>query len=283
MSKPVKRLCAVFTIVRNEKFLLPLWLKHYSRYFDSEDIFILDNNTDDGSTDVTEAHVIEVNNPVAFDHDWILNTVENFQKTLLEFYEVVIFCEADELIYSIYGKLNEVIKVFVKDSYCDTITCTGYEIVQDVNREKPYNNENNIFDLRNKWFRNVIYDKSLVSRVPCKWTRGFHDLVGNYYKRHCYGLFLAHIHRIDYNKNVEKQIGRLNWSFKDDGPHQGWQHRLKTKEEVAHFFSLQVPGGYIEDIPLLHKNILSGFDVDFDTVYNYNNTFNRNIIKNEHQ
>ena len=43
--------CAVFTLVRDEKDFLPIWVRYYSRHFDVGDLFILDHGTTDGSTD----------------------------------------------------------------------------------------------------------------------------------------------------------------------------------------------------------------------------------------
>jgi reversibly glycosylated polypeptide / UDP-arabinopyranose mutase len=44
--------CAVLTITHNEKIMLPLWIRYYSRHVESKkDLYILDHNTNDGSTD----------------------------------------------------------------------------------------------------------------------------------------------------------------------------------------------------------------------------------------
>src|SRR4051812_32952538 len=42
---------AVVTIVHNEALLLPIWLRYYSRFFRPDDIYVLDNDSSDGSTD----------------------------------------------------------------------------------------------------------------------------------------------------------------------------------------------------------------------------------------
>lgn len=44
--------CAVLTITHNEKVMLPLWIRYYGRHVESmKDLYILDHNTNDGSTD----------------------------------------------------------------------------------------------------------------------------------------------------------------------------------------------------------------------------------------
>jgi hypothetical protein len=96
-----KKKCAVFTMVKNENYFLPIWLKHYKRYFDNSDIYILDHQSNDGSTEELDVNVELVINELAFDHQWLVNTVQNFQVKLLEQYESVLFAEADELVYTI--------------------------------------------------------------------------------------------------------------------------------------------------------------------------------------
>ena len=41
---------AVLTMVYNESVFLPIWLRYYSRFFAPEDIYVLDHQSDDGST-----------------------------------------------------------------------------------------------------------------------------------------------------------------------------------------------------------------------------------------
>jgi hypothetical protein len=44
--------CAVLTITHNEKVMLPLWIRYYGKHVMSmKDLYILDHNTNDGSTD----------------------------------------------------------------------------------------------------------------------------------------------------------------------------------------------------------------------------------------
>ena len=46
-----RRRRAVLTIVHDEPVFLPIWLRYYSRFFAPEDIYVLDHETSDGSTD----------------------------------------------------------------------------------------------------------------------------------------------------------------------------------------------------------------------------------------
>ena len=42
--------CVVFTIVHNEDVMLPIWLRYYAKNVGAEHLWVLDHNTNDGST-----------------------------------------------------------------------------------------------------------------------------------------------------------------------------------------------------------------------------------------
>ncbi|CAF3325164.1 unnamed protein product [Rotaria sp. Silwood1] len=90
---------AVFTICRNEPGYLPIWLKYYRRYFADEDIYILDNDSNDGSTSNLPVNVIRVHSEKYFDHYWLVETIQNKLRDLLKSgYKYVLFAEIDEII-----------------------------------------------------------------------------------------------------------------------------------------------------------------------------------------
>src|SRR5574343_1532600 len=104
----MKRKSAVFTICKNEEVFLPMWLKYYRQHFNDEDIYILDHQSDDGSTDNLPSminHII-VKQDLAFDHNWVTNTVKSKQQELLGQYDVVLFTEIDEIIWAEEGLRN---------------------------------------------------------------------------------------------------------------------------------------------------------------------------------
>ena len=109
----MRKKCAVFTIVKNENYFLPIWLKHFTKYFDSSDIYILDHQSDDGSTHNLNVNVVKIINEYTFDHQWLVDQVQDMQTKLLNNYECVLFCEVDEIIYTINKDLNLLINEFL--------------------------------------------------------------------------------------------------------------------------------------------------------------------------
>jgi hypothetical protein len=79
--------------VHNELIFLPVWVEHYSKQVPLTDIYILDHESNDGSTErVPEGcHVLRVSNGGVHDVAFLLGNVKSALKTLLERYNAVLF------------------------------------------------------------------------------------------------------------------------------------------------------------------------------------------------
>lgn len=232
-KKVIKKKRAVFTIVKNEKYFLPIWLKYYNKAFNKEDIYILDHQSTDSSTDCLNVNVIKIENDKIFDHEWLRNIVNSFQAKLLEEYETVVFAEADELILPRYVSLNEYLDSFNKDY----VSCTGYEIFHDVYSENTFNPNLPIFSQRKYWFRTDIYDKTIISKKPCNWSLGFHFAeISSIYKNKDDDLLLIHLHRLDYNIHMDRKKAFWDETYADEDPLLGIQNKLKEEKDIREFF-----------------------------------------------
>ena len=226
----------------------------YKKYFNNEDIYILDHQSTDGSTQNLDVNVIPLVNELAFDHQWLVNVISDFQHHLLQGYESVLFAESDELIYSLDEDLNVLIDKFVLDPDINFLSCHSHEVIQDLENEPSLNKTDEILKHRNNWFYWDMYDKTLLTKIPLQYEWGFHNTIG-YPKNFKYDLFLLHLHRCDFELMLERHEERANkWKLKEDGG--GFQHRISDKEELLKFFhSIPTP---IESIPQSHKNALDG-------------------------
>ena len=252
----MKKKCAVFTIVKNESYFLPIWIKHYKKYFDSSDIYVLDHQSTDGSTTGLDVNVIPVINEMAFDHQWLVNTVQQQQEKLREEYESVLFAESDELVYTLEKPLNEIIDDFINDSSVTHQTCSGYEVIEDIGNEKILEPGDEIFRNRNFWFEHEMYSKTLLSKIPLRWIWGFHSAI-NVSINKKYNLFLCHLHRCDFEFMLKRHEERATkWKLKDDGAGVGFQHRIGDREGVLRYFN-DIPTKPTI-IPEKHKEVLYG-------------------------
>jgi hypothetical protein len=213
---------AAFTIARNEPLFLPLWLTYYSRRVDA--LFVLDHESDDGSTEGLPCRVVRVSNGGrCFDHAWLCATATTFQTWLLQSYEQVIYSDVDEFLCHPDG-----LGAFLAGHRGSSARARGYHLVQD-DQEAPYEPTRPIMEQRATWRPDPLYDKSLVSRVPLKWDLGFHRLEGLCHAPFAEGLTLVHLHQFDRAACHERHAERLGWQW-DEGQLQtrnGEQWRLE--------------------------------------------------------
>jgi hypothetical protein len=171
-----KSLYAVFTICRSEGGYLSIWLKYYRQFFPDYDIYILDNDSQDGSTMNLTVNVQRVHSEKYFDHYWLVNTVQNKLQDLLNFgYKYVLFTEIDEivmpdpLIYPL-GLIE-----YINKTKRNTIRAQAYDIRHDVKSEAKLNLSQPILRQRRFWMRHEEYDKPLLTNRMLHWVPGFHS------------------------------------------------------------------------------------------------------------
>lgn len=243
---------AVFVIAKDENYFLPKWVNYYKQYFHPRDIYVLDHQSTDGSTDNLDVNIVRVTNDVAVDHAWLLNTVQDFQKKLLETYKAVMFTECDEFVYCLNKPLDECIQDFIASEHLYA-TCVGYEMVQDLANEKALADDEPIMPHRNVWSRYPMYDKTLLSKVPLEWGWGFHGHnKGNNFHN---GLHLLHLHRHDFEMMVKRHEMRVaKWTIKDDGESSSHQKISNRDQLMVYFQKLKD----LKPIPAEHKAAICG-------------------------
>ena len=92
-----KDLCFT-TFARNEHIRLPIWLNYYKQFASDDDIYVIDQNTTDGSTTNLNCNVIYEPNEKVFDHKWLRGMLTKNLNILLQKYKIVVLTECDELI-----------------------------------------------------------------------------------------------------------------------------------------------------------------------------------------
>lgn len=253
----MKKSFAVFTIVKDESVFLPIWLKHYRRTFSDEDIYIIDHETKDGSTDNLGVNIIPVSNPEAFRHYWLVEQVQRVQAELLEKYEVVLFTEADEIVYTEReGTLLQALKDF-KDSDHEYVNTVGYECIHIMDEEPPLDLSSPIVSQRKKWIKEPNYNKPLLTKVPLFYSVGFHTC--NRPPNFGFGLSLFHLHRMDYDLMLQRHIWRnTEWKIADEGG-LSWHQRVYEAEAVKALMNneFSTDGVRYTDIPQEHREKLA--------------------------
>ena len=186
--------------------------------------------------------------------------MQNFQQTLLEQYEVVIFTEVDEILYTLNQSFDSFVEDFRNNNNLQYLSAIGYEIKQNIETEKTLNKEDNIIKNRNFWFRYPNYDKTLITKIPLYYGVGFHDCQ---YPKIQSNLFLLHLHRVDLNLMIERRQKRATtWNLKQDDIARGWgtYHQDGEIEKIKSHFDHYHNGVpiIVEPIPQEHKDSIYG-------------------------
>ena len=232
LKSPRRR--AIVTMVHNEPVFLPIWLRYYSRWFASNDIYVLDNGSTDGSTRREGFHRIPVRHD-SVDHTWMVRMIEDVQHELLDRYDVVVVTDVDEIIAVApqRGTLGEYLDWFEEE----WINPLGYEVIHIRNREPPLRLEEPILDQRRFWFVNGAYDKAAVATVPMTWKPGFHSRADHQCNFEP-DLRLIHLHRMDYDICRERHRTRRHKPWADRDEEQGWavHNQIADGEEFERWF-----------------------------------------------
>ena len=250
----MKKKLAVFTIVFNEKYFLPVWLKHYRETLNLRDIFILDNNTTDGSTDNLAGCTV-INAPSDSSHDakWLLRKVQAFVRKLLQSYEYVLFSEVDELVCCPGRDLVE----YVINSGKKTLRCTGFEVVHQIDEEPAIDLSGRILQQRSLWYKSLRFSKPLITSVPVHWCVGFHNDRINLPLDE--NIILIHLHKICLELAYKRNVERLNikpLALSCTTSNYGWQNRLEGQELIKFINTKLQPLGDDEIIPQWAKELI---------------------------
>ncbi|MGH2866697.1 MAG: glycosyltransferase family 2 protein [Solirubrobacteraceae bacterium] len=228
-ARPLPRKRAVITMVHNEPVFLPLWLGYYSRWFAPEDIYVLDNDTTDGST----ARDGFVRIPVAHDcvdEDWRVKTVQGLQHELIDRYEIVVVTDVDEIVAPLphHGSLGAYLDRFDEE----WVNCLGYELLHCRRSEPRLDPSWPILSQRHHWFANGGYDKAALTMAPVEWRTGFHGRADFQYNPDP-DLRLIHLHRMDYEICLARHQLRSGRAYSQrDHEEQRSLHNLITDPEA---------------------------------------------------
>lgn len=231
----MKKKFAVFTISKDEKTFLPIWLKYYSKFVSMEDIYILDHESKDGSTDNLPCNHRIVRHDLAFDHAWVTNTVKAFQRELLDKYENVLFTEIDEIVFHEHGLDN-----YVNNFNKPAVKCFGHNILHTLPPEVDIDMNLPILAQRDYWFEDPYFqDKPLLSKIPLNWEYGYHNAAG--IREVDRSLYLLHLNRFDFNlayeRNLERQAMKIHQGDKAAGC--GFQKHLQGEDFKNWFYHSQ--------------------------------------------
>jgi hypothetical protein len=200
-ERPTVKTAAV-TFVYNEAFNLPVWIRYFGGQFGTQNLFVVDRGSDDGSTDGL-GDVNKITLPHGeFDDQAKTTFINRLQQGLLEYYDTVIYTDADELIVPDPALFTD-LRTYLEQKQFDYVSCVGLNVVHILTQEAPLDQTKPLLQQRRFGRFSSAECKPLVSRVPMNWAPGFHcsdkpPLIDP-------ELFQFHTKWVDFNLAMQRQ------------------------------------------------------------------------------
>ena len=180
-------------MVYNESVFLPMWLAHYGGQVGRENVFVVDVGSNDGSTSGLGANCVRL--PRAYlDEERRTSFVHHFHASLLSYYDIVIFCDADEFLVADPAVYPDLIAL-LEDRRENVLAGIGLNVVQVLDQEPSLDPEVKILAQRHYAQFDSLYCKPLIARTAVPWTPGFHSSSDRFDL--CTSLYLFHLKAVD--------------------------------------------------------------------------------------
>lgn len=218
---------AAFTVTRDEPLFLRVWCNYYGSVFPHEDLYVVDNSTTDSSVEEAKRlfpriNFVERPSPWVHDSMFLKGVVERQVSELLRTHEVVVFAETDEYLIpsARYAGLADYCQQFAASGK-PYVRATGWNVVQQVDSEPMIERVAGaqLLARRDSMWRIPIYDKTLITRVPMVYQKGFHNFYVDGVKRVDEPLdeelALLHAWRVDVDEYCRRHLGRTRSTRED--------------------------------------------------------------------
>lgn len=245
---------AVLTMVFNEHHFLPIWIQHYGAIVGRENLYVVDDGSDDGSTARLGAVKVLRGKKEVLDEDQRAAKLSAIQAELLTLYDAVIVTDADELIV-VDPSVGLSLPAYIEQRV-DTVAATiGFNLHFSQFEDAPLNSDLPLLRQRRYLQIDYGYCKPLVTRVPVRWRPGFHSLES--YVPPNRDLVLFHLRSVDPDialsrLNALNRVRRsANAIAKGHSAHFGWdretymQHVFFTQRDV---FDAARPAADVDDV-----------------------------------
>jgi hypothetical protein len=253
-----KRERCVFTIMNNEYDFFPIWLNYYSKFFDPQDIYVLDHNSEGEFFEQVQQlsregkfNLQRVYNYALFDHAWLQSTVCDFQRFLLNSYNSTLFIEIDEIVAtdpnSQFKNIGEYMDAFNK-SGLKAVRADGYNVVSNPDKDAPIDPNIPILQQRTRYKWDLAYCKPYIASIPLDYINGFHTTISEQIatgerfgiKEYLIDkqLITLHLHCIDINWTHQKNHRRSKdkWCTHDWEAGEGFHNKPKTLQSEKDYF-----------------------------------------------
>lgn len=164
-------------MVRDERVMLPRWLAHYGRECGTDHLYVIDDNTSDGSTDDLPCSVIRI--PSWGDKHFEqtrMRMVSRIAAGLLEAYDAVLFADADEFLLADPERHDGLVDLLRQREQAEALGAQALNVVHDAQREPSLDPEQPVLGQR-RWAKFIpLMCKPSLKRTAEPWVAGSHGL-----------------------------------------------------------------------------------------------------------
>jgi Glycosyl transferase family 2 len=225
------------TMAYNEGTMLRRWLNHYGQHLGFQSLLIIDHGSDDGSTaDIGAASRIRLpRDDAGYDEGLRTDFVNGLQVALLKFCDVVLYVDCDEFLIPDPRKFANLAEYLARTDV-DCVRAIGLDVIHNRRDEPAIDGEGAVFEHRGYCKFMLGSCKPAITRVPLRWTVGFHSC--NVTAKVDPDLFLIHLKYADYQSAMERAEMTRNLKWSDRTFDAGWskRHRASGEELTRVFF-----------------------------------------------
>ena len=244
---------AVVTYVYNENINLAIWRKYYGKNFGDENLYVIDRESNDGSTDdLGKVNVIRTPR-VPFDDVQKSVVINSMHALLLQSFDCVIVTDCDEIIVvdpEKYGSL----KNYIETNKPAVAHCIGLNLRHIITDEPPLELDRPILSQRRIASFDNPTTKPLISSVPTLWEPGGH--VSNVKPHFDPNLFVFHTKWMDYGIAMQRQAVNVATPWSEDQEARG--HGRHHRYDYGRF----VQEGFFSPVDVVRKNQVGRFDFE---------------------
>lgn len=202
---------AVITMARDESVMLPRWLRHYGSQFGERNLYVLDDQSQDGSTTGLAATVITMPKRATSSGERVFGAFKSsvankFGAALLEMYDVVMLVDTDEFIVADPRRYAGLRDYLERHPEADVLAPVGVNLVHVPEREAGL--DPGLPLLRQRRHVKVVPGmcKPAIKRIPARWTGGTHGIKAPYELSR--DLYLLHAKYADRSAALSTHEGR---------------------------------------------------------------------------
>jgi hypothetical protein len=164
------------TMVRDEREMLPRWVRHYGSHLGLDNLIVLDDNSQDGSTHGLPCTVQRLPPPRPTDH-WgamRLRLANGLAAGLLAYYDAVIFTDVDEFLVPDPARYSSIPHYLAARPDRQVLAPLAFDVVHNAREEPPIDPERPVLEQRRYVKFNRAMCKPQVKRGPVRWGSAFH-------------------------------------------------------------------------------------------------------------